>query len=287
VRGAPRLRLAWLLSDAAVLTLAAGRFHQYAPASNEAMEETLVAVVEEDEGGARGTATRSLLPVATASHLVVSLDQMLLPSVRLGLDGFFKTFEGVSGPGRILNASGADFRVQRAGEDLTVWLGYSLAWFWSEDGVGYAAEQFTGQQLLSAGLSGRARNRWGLDLSVGFGDGLPLTALPVSDAATAASAAPGPSMESVALSARVAGGAPLLSSGGLADQFFRVDAEISGMFDTRLGSRQMLFRPYVRLMNALGRRDALFYYLEPWRSPDVKPLVESTLLPVIGFEWRF
>ena len=68
---------------------------------------------------------------------------------------------------------------------------------------------------------------------------------------------------------------------------FRLDAEVSGLFETRMGSRALTLRPYLRVMNALGRRDAMFYYFEPWRGDGVQPLVESNLLPVVGFEWRF
>ncbi len=54
-----------------------------------------------------------------------------------------------------------------------------------------------------------------------------------------------------------------------------------------MGSRLMLIRPYLRIVNALGRRDALFYYFEPWRSSEAQPLIESAVLPILGFEWRF
>ena len=284
IRGAPRVRVAWLLSDEAVLSVAAGRYHQYARASDEAVEGAMVGVVGQSLEGVGGT--EPLLPVATASLLVVSLDQMLLPRLRVALDGFFKVFDGVAAPGQRLNASGADVRVQHAGEALKVWLGYSLAWFWSDDGLGYASESFTGQQLLSAGVSGRAWNRLGMDLRVGFGDGLPLTAVPVSDASPLA-----PGLESADSPSggqgRAAADLPLWSGGALTDRFFRVDAEVSGIFETRVASRALTLRPYLRVMNALGRRDAMFYYFEPWRSDEVRPLVESALLPVIGFEWRF
>ena len=75
LRWAPRLSVLWNLSDAALLTLAGGRYHQYARASDAQVE---VAVAEfagglaSPSGGPAG-----LLPVATADHLVLSLDQQL------------------------------------------------------------------------------------------------------------------------------------------------------------------------------------------------------------------
>ena len=128
VRPAPRLKVSWMVSDRAVLSLAAGRYHQLARASDESVDDALVGVVgggsEDPVGGA------PLLPVATATHLVASLDQMLVPTVRLGLDGYVKVFDGVSAPGQRLNASGADLRVQHAGEDLTLWLGCGRTMVW-------------------------------------------------------------------------------------------------------------------------------------------------------------
>lgn len=285
VRAAPRIRFAWLLSDEAVLTLAAGRYHQYARASDEAVEGALVGMVEQEAGPA--AAYRPLLPVATASHLVVSLDQVLLPGLRLGLDGYFKAFDGVTAPGERFNASGADLRVQHGGDALQVWLGYSLAWYWSQDGPGTVSESFTGQHLLTAGVTGQAWDVLGVDLRLGYGDGLPLTAVPVADGTSAPLSGLESGDAAGGTPSRQAAGLPLWSGGSLADRFFRLDAEVSGLFETRVASRPLTLRPYLRLMNALGRRDAMFYYFEPWRGEEVEPLVESALLPVIGFEWRF
>ena len=56
--------------------------------------------------------TVSRLSVGKANHLVVSLDQILLPGLRLGLEGYVKNFSGVTGAeDRRLNASGVDLRV--------------------------------------------------------------------------------------------------------------------------------------------------------------------------------
>ena len=41
-------------------------------------------------------------------------------------------------------------------------------------------------------------------------------------------------------------------------------------------------RPFLRILNALDRRDALFYSYQPWRSDDVTPLAVRPVLPVFG-----
>lgn len=70
-----------------------------------------------------------------------------------------------------------------------------------------------------------------------------------------------------------------------ADGFLRVDLELFGEWDSPVGTGRV--RPYVRLLNALDRRDALFYYFEPWRSPELRPLARRSVLPVLGVAWSF
>jgi hypothetical protein len=53
------------------------------------------------------------------------------------------------------------------------------------------------------------------------------------------------------------------------------------------GGRPWQVRPYVRLLNALDRRDALFYTFQPWRSDSVRPLAERPLLPLLGVSVSF
>jgi hypothetical protein len=46
-------------------------------------------------------------------------------------------------------------------------------------------------------------------------------------------------------------------------------------------------RPYLRLLNALDRRDSLFYTFERWRSESVRPLAELPVLPLVGIAVSF
>lgn len=49
-----------------------------------------------------------------------------------------------------------------------------------------------------------------------------------------------------------------------------------------MGGHTWQVRPYVRLLNALDRRDALFYTFQPWRSEGVRPLAGRPLVPLLG-----
>ena len=278
---APRAALTWELTSEAMLTVAAGRYHQAARAAHPEVERTLTAVVEDS------VQSSQLLPVASADHVVVSLDQRLGERVHLGLDGFWKGYDGLlSDPGEDVRSSGIDLRVQSAAERGTVWLGYGLSWFWSKRDLSGATNEFEGRHLLSAGLSGRIAGAVGGEARIAYGAGLPYTAIPFRGIADAATSAPGE---------QLSGGDSLAESGtpeqplvqGLDDEFLRLDLELHALLERRWGGRLWELRPYVRLMNALDRRDAMFYAFQPWRDDSLRPLAERPLLPVLGVAVRF
>jgi len=276
----PRASLAWLLSETAVLHLAAGRhFHFVQPAELEAQ------VVLDDPGATR--AGQALFPVAGASHLVLGLDQALTSAVSLGMEGYVKAFEGLpDAQGDRLRASGVDLRIRRVGESSRAWMGYSLAWFWDPDpaqqGSPDGARPFRGRHLLTTGLDGRITDLLAGSVRVSYGDGLPLSSVPVFGAD--ATATPDGAIDVETPPEEPLRGdavAPTL------DGFLRVDLEISAAVDGSLGGREARFRPYLRLVNALDRRDALFFYFEPWRSPGARAVAERSVLPVLGLEVTF
>ena len=289
LRFAPRLGVTWLFSEAAALTLAAGQYHQLTSFTDDRVESALGLAQPSDvtfESVVRASTDRHLLGVAGATHFLVSLDQILPGQARLGVEGFYKRFRDLGRVGESLNASGVDLRLQKGGDRLSGWLGYSLNWFWT-DNVS-ETDPFSGRHLLSAGLLGRL-GRGDVDLRISYGDGLPFTTVPLGGEANALDQA-GPGLEvassSFELATTTAQGDPPLT-GGPSGEFFRVDAEISTEFAVPVGERRTAFRPYLKILNALDRRDALFFYFEPWRDGGARPLAELSLLPVLGVEWTF
>lgn len=284
VAPALRLALAWTLRPDVVLTLAGGRYHQLV---RDARSD--VAVTEGDPldlgVDLPGPGTRDdglpLLAVAGADHLTLSLDQILEPSIRIRLAGFVKRFHPL-GTTPATTSSGVDLQVQRRGERLTAWLGYSLAWSWETRTESGDEAAFSGRHLLSAGVEGRLVGPLGVDLRLSLSDGLPVTAVPLatSNGATGENESPvtpgGPD-----------GPVTLGSPQAPADGFLRLDAEVFADWAPTVGDRQLRLRPYVRLLNALDRRDALFWYFEPWRDDGFRPLAELSVIPVAGVEWRF
>lgn len=304
LRFAPRASATWLLSERAALTLAAGRYRQFIRSIDPP-------VAAADPAGATYVHT-SPLSLAGASHLVLALDQDLGEGIRLGIEGFYKAFDGVPaaqpyGGGESLGgatgldamrggddvearASGVDLWLHRSAGTVTGWLGYSLAWIWTVDqGTTAGAGNFAGRQLLTAGVSGPLDRYAAFDLRVAYGAGLPYAALP--------STAPDLRWERIAYSADAQ---PALLSGVTSetmnvpvlartpdDPYIRLDLEISSEWKGRLRGREVRLFPYFRVLNALNRRDALFYALERRDTGELRPLAALPLLPVLGFRWEF
>jgi len=273
-RLAPRAALTWTVGPQAYLTVAAGRYHQHARATDVAVERSLTDHVTS------GPQPTDLLSVATADHVVLSLDQGFGRKTRLGLEGFWKGYSGLRGASDgPIRSSGVDLRLRSRGERATVWLGYGLSWFWAGNGLGETSE-FAGRHLLSAGLTGSLMGPIQGAARVSYGAGLPYTAIPfgVSDSETLAN---GPDDTRTTLEQTP----PLI--GGLDESFLRIDLEVHAVLKPHWGGREWELRPYLRILNALDRRDALFYTFQPWRAEEVRPLAQRPLLPVFGIAWKF
>ncbi len=285
LRAAPRAALSWLLAEKAVLTLAAGRYHQFSALSSGEVSDQLAGGAGTEDGAVHSR-SGNLTPGA-ANHLVVSLDQILTQGLRLGVEGYMKSFSDLSATSQArVNASGLDIRVAREGDRASGWVGYTLSWFWAaEEGFLGGDSRFSGRHLLSAGLSALLTPRTGVRLRLGYGDGLPYTSVPLRNGEPAY----GPSQEATDFEMsgdNVLNQAPALAVGP-DEGFLRVEGEVYTSWTTSISGRQVSFSPYLRVLNALDRRDALFYHFDPWRDPSPRPLAELPVLPLIGLQLTF
>lgn len=275
LRLAPRAAVSWAFAPQALLTVAAGRYHQHARASDTEVERALADVVDGAEGGP------ALLPVATADHVVVSLDQRMGAATVLGIEGFWKGYRGLRpDPEEVIRSSGVDLRVMRRGDRATAWVGYGLTWFWSQTDLSGGGGDFTGRHLLTTGVSGRVMGRFGGEVRMAYGAGLPYTSVPFPTSGSPASEDFRGTTET--LEERTP---PL--AGGLDESFLRLDLELHARFTPVVAGHRWEVRPYVRVLNALDRRDALFYAFQPWRGEELMPLAERPVVPVVGVSWRF
>jgi hypothetical protein len=273
-RLAPRLSATLLLTNRSALTVAAGRYRQYVRSTAESYP-FYGAVPDKDE--------QPRLHVARASHLVVSLDQNLGDDMSLRLEGFYKTYQGLpSSSGEEADASGLDLWVRRSRGTLTGWFGYSLAWVWSTDRTPFSAQEiFAGRHLVSAGLSGPIPVAGAFDVRVSYGAGLPYTAIPDPETT--------PPVFSVAPAYSLSAAEPTPASPTEPNEpYLRLDAQVARTFLADWYGFDFEFTPYLKVINALDRRDAIFYQLDRNSgSNEPRALAGLPVLPIVGMEWKF
>ncbi|MEO5510685.1 MAG: hypothetical protein ABIV28_04490, partial [Longimicrobiales bacterium] len=275
VRIAPRVSGTMLLSDRAALTLAAGQYRQYVRAPTRSLI-FLGSAIPDTVGGPP-------LLVAKATHLTMALTQELMEDVRLGIEGYYKEFEDIpSDDGDRAAASGVDLWVRRSAGSYRGWLGYSLAWVWSVNQPRNSnRREFSGRQLVNIGLEGPIAGAGRFDVRVSYGAGLPYTAVPEPEV--------GPPVFDVLSRPGNAGGSLSFPSARVSepsDAYLRVDAEIARTWTGKFRGSSFTVMPYLRVLNALDRRDALFYRFDRG-SNSAEPLGDLPVLPLIGLEWRF
>ena len=270
---APRATLTWHVTEDADLRLSAGRFFQIVRGPESILS-----------GDLTGPTVGRILPapdslpstrhavseVAGASHIVVGFSSAFENGVDIGFEGYFKSFEDLPNAAGHLFSSGGDFWVQAKEGPLRGWVGYSLGWVWTNDPE--EETPFVGRQLLSGGLSAEAQNvDFGLRLAYGAG-------LPFSTVTRARDAKGGVTAEDPV---------PTLS-GAPDDSYLRIDAEISWRWVARVSDAPLVIAPYVRVLNALDRRDALFYQAGPEEAvTQPVPLGSLPVIAVLGVAWSF
>lgn len=274
----PRLSVSWALSERALLSVAGGQYRQLVREGAQVMADT---------DGFGGVRTPNSLRVARASHLLLSLDQLLADEVRFGIEGYFKRFHGVptDAGAADANASGMDLWLRRGAGRITGWLGYSLGWVWTAPMSDQSANLFSGRQLLSLGVVGEMGKGGRLGLRVGYGAGVPYTSLPYAPE-TGGGLAPLQDQRGTLDNAReIAIDAPPVA-GAPESPYLRLDAELSYPWNTRWGGARVTITPYLKVYNALDRRDAFFYRTDGSQDGP-RPLAAFPMLPVLGLQWRF
>lgn len=315
IRLAPRVSATWHVSEDASLSLAAGRFHQYVRAPETILGGDLDGLTPEELRELADAAedvpssidlTAATLGVAGASHVVLGLENDLREGLRLGLEGFLKDFDEIPGAPDNLRASGVDLWIHQATGTLVGWVGYSLAFVWTDDVPHRETRRFAGRHLLTAGLRSRLRNGIVLEARLAYGAGLPFTSIPVTRGGSPEFQARPGGLGGPAM--LVAGGAgPAVGSGEPGEEgaagrpspeddpplagappgsYLRLDGKISRPWLARLGEVDVELVPYVKVLNALDRRDALFFQFDPDRDVAPRSLSAVPLLPVVGIEWK-
>ncbi|HUE95350.1 MAG TPA: TonB-dependent receptor, partial [Longimicrobiaceae bacterium] len=276
---APRVAATWMVTDHAAVTIAAGRYHQFLRPPDELLLNSY---------GSADLQLQGPLIVGSASHFTAALEQDLGDGVALGLEGFYKRFSDLpSVSTSASNASGVDLWVRRSGETISGWFGYSLAWVWAS-GTQPGQGDFSGRHLLSTGLSVPIGDRTDVEFRFAYGAGLPYAGIPLRNFAGEMAATPEFNRTATLQLAERGGteSAPLLFTPD--DPFVRFDAALSRSWTSTRAGRRIDFVPFLRVINGLGARDALFYFLD--KSAGIEeptPLGALPIIPILGVEWRF
>lgn len=281
-RLSPRLTAALDLGGGSVLSVRAGRYHQYVRTPEAVFGSDLG---EAGDPGSSGTAERAPvdpdLRVASASHLVVGLDHAPPDGLRVGVEGYFKAFHRVP-RNTALRATGLDLWADFQRDAWSAWGGYALALVWSRSDDGRVREEFAGRHLFRAGLRAPLPSEVRLELEAATSAGLPFTPIPtpVEPASPSRDRTGGRSLSRAA----AASGDQLLSD-ALRVSYLRVDAKLSRSWPVDVLDSSVRLTPYLQVINALDRRDALFYEFAPGRDPEPTSVSAVPLLPVAGIEW--
>ena len=283
VRLAPRASARWRASEHSSLSIAVGRHHQYVRTSETILSGSLadgLATFLDDEAPRLSSAESILtdpapvpLAVGGATHLVVGLDHLPRENLRLGLEAFFKAFDGDPALAD-LRAAGADLWVDWRGDARSVWVGYSLAWVWTEAPPAGYSERFSGRQMLSGGVQLPLPSGLRLDLQLTHHSGLPFASIPVADAVATRD---GIVQHSGTFSEELTGAPP--------GSYFQIDGKVYRTWTTRWLGTEMRITPYLKVLNALDRRDAIFYQFNAERDLRPRSLGAVPLLPIVGIEW--
>ncbi len=286
-RVSPRFSADWSVSETSTLSIAAGQYYQFTRVPETTLsgrlEEWIEAVGADAAGDGSGgsAASRGPLALAAASHLVMRLDHRPRRDLRLGMEGYFKRFDGTV-TASTLRSSGVDLWIDWSDGHWGAWAGYSLGWVWTQNGPTTAAREFSGRQLLSGGLHIPGPSGVLMDLRLSSSSGLPFSAIPSFEPPAEELLQDGEDLEFA--TPRQTGGLDFRDES--LGSYLRVDFKVSHRWSGQLLGRDAEIIPYLRVLNALDRRDALFYQFDGGQDLRPRSLASVPLLPVVGLEWR-
>ncbi len=292
-RLAPRLSAAWQFAEGSQISVSAGRYHQRV-LSPETLLSTEIGsfsgIASDDptsQTASPDAANSSSLQVSSSTHFVVGLNTRPLKQLTIGIEGYIKSFENLPlGPD--LDASGIDFWIQRDAAALGGWIGYSVAWYRPQEP--FETTRLVGRHLVTGGLSAQLISGIGLDVNFAYGTALPFTKIPQSEDEQSGSLGGGSDggteglQPAGRLSFRQQQEPPALV-GTAQGTYLRLDGTIYRTWILHLSGVTFSISPYLKLLNALDRRDALFFQFNPDEDSRPVSLGAVPFIPLVGVRW--
>ncbi|HSM09580.1 MAG TPA: carboxypeptidase regulatory-like domain-containing protein [Gemmatimonadota bacterium] len=300
----PRLNAGWQVSDDLRLSGSYGRFHQLVVTvdTDLPLENTIVTAAD---GRVLGSVL-SRVAAARSTHLVFGVTHAPKRRSVIRIEAFWKSSVGVPefGNGSLRNA-GIDVLASRPiAPGFTAWGAYTLGWAWADYPDAATQTVYAGRHFLRGGVTLDVPGEIRLDADLSMGQGLEFGAVPRSERAalTPGDESGASGGEADASTATAAGVAPLpgriLSSQGPLDaggpiftrapegSYLRLNVQATAEIDVRFLGRDQRLLPYFRIVNALDRRDALFFHYDSDVSDEPRAIGSVPILPVVGLEWR-
>ena len=246
----------------------------------------------------------SRVAAARSSHVVLGVTHAPRSRSVIRIEAFWKTSRGVPefGNGSLRNA-GIDVLASRPlAPGFAVWGAYTLGWAWADFPDADARTVYGGRHFLRGGVTFDAPGQVRFDADLSMGQGLEFGAVPRSErsaltpvepAGEAAGVGPaGLPPGAVELVDRVlsfqgpeTGGGPIFTTAPDAS-YLRLNVQATAELDVRIFGHDQQLLPYYRIVNALDRRDALFYRFDGDENDEPRAVGSVPILPVIGLEWR-
>ena len=293
-RLAPRLSAAWQFAEGSQISVAAGRYHQRVLSPETLLSNgigSFAGIASDDptlQTASLDAVDSSSLQVSSSTHFVVGLNTRPLKHLTVGIEGYLKSFENLP-VGPDLDASGVDLWIQRDAVALSGWIGYSVAWYRPQEP--FETTRLAGRHLVTAGLSAQLISGIGLDLNFAYGTALPFTKIPQSEdegSGSSGGSDGGPEGLGLLLAARPSfrqeQEAPALV-GTAQGSYLRLDGTIYRTWILHLSGITFSISPYVKLLNALDRRDALFFQFDPDEDSRPVSLGAVPFIPLVGVRW--
>jgi len=303
----PRLDASWQVSDDLRLSGSYGRFHQLVVTvdGDLPLEST---VVTASDGRVLGSVL-SRVAAARSTHLVFGVTHATRRRSVVRLEAFWKSSIDVPefGNGLLRNA-GIDVLASRPiAPGLTAWGAYTLGWAWADFPDAARQVVYAGRHFLRGGVTLDVPGEIRLDADLSMGQGLEFGAVPRSERAvltpgggeseTAVSVGAGGASTATAdgvaaLSGRVLSTRGPLDTGGPIftqapdGSYLRLNVQATAEIEVRFFGRDQQLLPYFRIVNALDRRDALFFQFDRDTGDEPRAIGSVPVLPVVGLEWR-
>lgn len=251
----PRASAVALLSNDVALSVSAGRYSRSAIVDAASLQPSFTTT----------NAYESVTATAHATHVDVSLVRRT-PQSAAGASAILRFYESQgSSPAR--SAAGVDAWWTYDGPVQTV-VSYSYL-RWTDAAADRPGER--DRHLVGASAS-RSIGPWAVQLSAAWAARLPWVAIAFEDPETLTPLV-GPEADR---------GAARTDD----RSYLRLDGSISGRWTTEWLGRPVTIAPYIRVINALGRRDGLFYYRDGAEGR-LRALASLPVLPTLGVSWSF